>query len=209
MDYVRLSASYLFNIEIDGKYLLIKSERRNQYQPIGGCYKYYLESEDFLNTLGAIPEKKSNGVESLMDLRLMVPKQNVDELLAWYVSGIGRETTYDREFGEELLSLLTQEQQAKFGKVDMCKQASGSFDIYFDKEKGIETIKPMDIVAVNLNAEQKEIIKRLCLKNKINVMLATGEDILKGTKKNADGTTVKIGDHTKNILPVVQPQYGD
>ena len=30
MEYVRVSASYLFNIQLDDYYLLIKSERRNQ-----------------------------------------------------------------------------------------------------------------------------------------------------------------------------------
>ena len=71
MEYIRVSASYLFNIQLDNQYLLVKSERRNQYQPIGGCYKYFSDAEDFLSSIGAIPEKKSNGIDSLMDLRLL------------------------------------------------------------------------------------------------------------------------------------------
>ena len=42
---IRLSFSYLFKIQIDGKYLLIKGNRlKNQYQPVGGVYKYYPEA---------------------------------------------------------------------------------------------------------------------------------------------------------------------
>ncbi len=41
---VRLSISYLFKIEIDGKFLLIKNKNRiDQFQPVGGVYKYYNE----------------------------------------------------------------------------------------------------------------------------------------------------------------------
>ena len=57
---IRLSFSYLFKIQIDGKYLLIKGNRlKNQYQPVGGVYKYYPEAKPafvvvklFCNTCG-------------------------------------------------------------------------------------------------------------------------------------------------------------
>ena len=38
---IRLSCAYLFQIKQDGKYLLIKGNRIEQYQPVGGVYKYY------------------------------------------------------------------------------------------------------------------------------------------------------------------------
>ena len=47
---IRLSFSYLFRIEVDGKYLLVRGHRmNNQFQPIGGVYKVYDEGKSFLN----------------------------------------------------------------------------------------------------------------------------------------------------------------
>ncbi|WP_374123545.1 SMODS-associated NUDIX domain-containing protein [Leptotrichia hongkongensis] len=38
---IRLSCAYLFQIKQDGKYLLIKGNQIEQYQPVSGVYKYY------------------------------------------------------------------------------------------------------------------------------------------------------------------------
>src|SRR5690242_2262007 len=53
---IRLSISYLYRIEMNGKYLLIKSYRiPNTYQPVGGVYKYYdPEAKKALYAMGAI-----------------------------------------------------------------------------------------------------------------------------------------------------------
>ena len=199
MDYIRISASYLFNIQLDNYYLLIKSERRNQYQPIGGCYKYFPNAEEFLLSIGAIPEKLSNGIDSLMDLRLLIPTDSINAFIKWYISGQNRETTYDREFNEELVSVLPQEKQNLFNKIRAEKLLSGSFDIFFDEEKDIKSIKPMDIVTINLTPEQKHVIYDICAHNS-NLILTTEEDILNGYTTFKDNTIVKIGGHTKNIL---------
>lgn len=199
MDFIRVSASYLFNIKLNNQYLLIKSERRNQYQPIGGCYKYFPEAEKFLSSIGAIPENKSNGIDSLMDLRLLVPQENINIFIEWYNSRQNRETPYDRELNEELISILPQEKQVVFNKVCANKIASGSFSLFFDKEKGIKSIKPMDIISIDLTPEQIQAVYDTC-KHNSNLILATEEDILNGYKTLKNNTIVKIGSHTKNIL---------
>lgn len=206
MDYIRISASYLFNIELDGKFLLVKSERRNQYQPVGGCYKYFTETESFLSSIGAIPEKQSSGVDSLMDLRLLIPKQSVQEFQDWFVSEEGRETTFDRELYEELISLLAEDKQLLFGNINTDKQMQGSFDIVYDEEKNIETIKPMDIISIKLSFQQQQAVRDFLRSNESGFILATEEDILKGYKVCKNGEKVKIGNHTKNIL--TKPQQG-
>ena len=199
MDYIRISASYLFNIQLDNYYLLIKSERRNQYQPIGGCYKYFPNAEEFLLSIGAIPEKKSNGIDSLMDLRLLIPTDSINAFIKWYISGQNRETTYDREFNEELVSVLPQEKQNLFNKIRAEKLLSGSFDIFFDDEKEINSIKPMDIIKLDLTPEQKQVVCDFCSNNS-NLILATADEIMNGYKMLKDNTKAKIGGHTKNIL---------
>jgi len=199
MEYIRVSASYLFNIKIGESYLLVKSERRNQYQPVGGCYKYFREAEKFLSSIGVVPEKKSNGVDSLMDLRLVVPKDNLGAFIDWYKSGQNRETTYERELNEELVLAMPQEKQGLFEKIMAEKLASGSFKVFFDEEKGLQSIKPMDIVAIKLSPEQEKVVCKLC-QNNPSFILAKEEDILNGYKTLSDSTKVKIGGHTKNIL---------
>ena len=200
MEYIRVSASYIFNIKLDEKYLLVKSERRNQYQPIGGCYKYFKKAEKFLFSLGALPEKKSNGVDSLMDLRLLVPQENIKVFIEWFISGQNRETTYFRELNEELVSLLPQNKQKFFNEINVKNQKNGSFDVFFDEEKSIKSIKPMDVISIELTNIQKQVILELCTNNQFNFILATKEDILNGYKLLKDKTKVKIGSHTKNIL---------
>ena len=79
----RISASYLFNIPFqnnNGKnqFLLIESERRKgTFQPVGGCYKYHLNARKYLQSIGCIFENASNGIDSKMDLRLLIPEENV------------------------------------------------------------------------------------------------------------------------------------
>ena len=199
MEYVRVSASYLFNIQLDNYYLLIKSERRNQYQPIGGCFKYFPNAEEFLLSIGAIPEKKSNGIDSLMDIRLLIPTDSINAFIKWYISGQNRETTYDREFNEELVSVLPQEKQNLFNKIRAEKLLSGSFDIFFDEEKEINSIKPMDIISIDLTSEQKQVVRDFCSHNS-NLILATETEIMNGYKTLKDNRIIKIGGHTKNIL---------
>ena len=164
-EYVRVSASYLYNIPvIDGNkenYLLVKSERRNQYQPIGGCYKYFSDSEKIFRKLGVISEKTSNGVSSVGDIRVLVPKRNIDMFLEWYMSKEGRENTFEREFVEEVVECLSEEERDYFSFMDCTLAKKGSFEEFFDEEKQISTIKPMDIVKVNLSKKQYESILRL------------------------------------------------
>ncbi|ARF16726.1 hypothetical protein [Sporosarcina ureae] len=48
---IRVSISYLFRIKIDGKYLLVKGNRIQQFQPVGGVYKRYEDSDYIFNEL--------------------------------------------------------------------------------------------------------------------------------------------------------------
>lgn len=201
MNYIRISASYLFNIKLGDKYLLVKSERRNQYQPVGGCYKYCKEAEEFLNSIDAIPEKKSNGVDSLMDLRLLIPEENLSHFIEWFISGQDRETTFEREFNEELVSLMPEEYQELFDKIQSEKQKCGSFDIFYDEEKDLNSVKPMDIISITLTNEQMQALRKTFEGNPANLILASEEEIMNGYANLDDNTKVKIGGHTRNIIP--------
>lgn len=53
---IRISVAYLYKIKIDGSYLLTKGSKIDQYQPIGGVYKYYNTFGAKMNELGIRPE---------------------------------------------------------------------------------------------------------------------------------------------------------
>lgn len=200
MKYIRVSASYLFRIMIKDNYLLVKSERRNSYQPIGGCYQYFQSADERFNELDVVPEKKSNGVDSSMDIRLRVPEDSIDEFISWYKSGVDRELGYDREFEEEVVNFLSDEDKDKFKKIDTYKIKDGEFDIFYDDEKDIDSLKPMDLIGVNLTNEQLEALTKLTEYGKDNFVLATEQDIINGYKDLDNGERIKIGSYTRQIL---------
>ncbi len=104
-DLIRISASYLFKIKIDDRYLLIRGNRHpEQFQPVGGVFKMLPEGRAFLHTLRA---QDDNYVPiddaSRDDLRIRIPGKHLPEFLRWYDSRAGRESDAWREFYEELI----------------------------------------------------------------------------------------------------------
>lgn len=103
--HLRVSIAYLFRIKIDNRYLLIKGRRIDQYQPVGGVYKYHAEDvRDLFNGLDVRDDKLMPIDEhSRDDLRIRVPGKHLIEFLHWFTSEKGRETDQQREFHEELV----------------------------------------------------------------------------------------------------------
>ena len=54
---IRLSIAYLFRINIDGKYLLVKSRLKPIYQPVGGAFKTLPGSEKIFEKLQVRPDR--------------------------------------------------------------------------------------------------------------------------------------------------------
>ena len=103
---IRLSIAYLFRINIDGKYLLVKSRIRNAFQPVGGAYKTLPGSEQIFKKLKVKPDRlieTENGIAK-GDLRVFMKGINVIDFLNWFRSREDRETSPWREFCEELIS---------------------------------------------------------------------------------------------------------
>lgn len=102
---VRVSASYLYRIRVDGEYLLVKGHRFDQFQPVGGVYKFHASSAGTRLTLNILdddllePDEISEG-----DLRVRVPGKRLVAFVRWFESGRGRETDGWREFYEELIA---------------------------------------------------------------------------------------------------------
>jgi len=101
---IRFSVSYLFRIKLQDKYLLVKGNRINQFQPVGGAFKRYEESFPVLNKLGVLDDKHMP-IDSVNagDLRVRVKGRYVIPFIRWFESRQGREIDPWREFYEELV----------------------------------------------------------------------------------------------------------
>src|SRR5690625_659748 len=57
---IRISCAYLFRIKYEDKYVLIQGNRINQYQPVGGVYKYYDSFKSIKESLEITDEQEPN-----------------------------------------------------------------------------------------------------------------------------------------------------
>ena len=98
---IRLSCAYLFRIRYNNTYLLIRGNRIDQYQPIGGVYKYYDSFNGLKENLELKDESESHFYEN-GDLRLVTTGKHLVKFLDWFDTKKNREITVIRELIEEL-----------------------------------------------------------------------------------------------------------
>jgi hypothetical protein len=98
---IRLSCAYLFRIRYNNKYLLIRGNRIDQYQPVGGVYKYYDSFNGLKENLELKDESESHFYEN-GDLRLVTIGKHLVKFLDWFDTKRNREITVIRELIEEL-----------------------------------------------------------------------------------------------------------
>jgi hypothetical protein len=109
---VRFSISYLIRIKIPGtsKFLLVRGHRiKDQLQPVGGVYKKLNGFSEF-EKWGYKLDCSSKGIItddiSENDLRFRVKGKHALDVIKWFETRKERETTYEREFNEELIDDL-------------------------------------------------------------------------------------------------------
>jgi SMODS-associated NUDIX domain len=106
--HIRISAAYLFKIEIDGRYLLIKGRNIDQFQPVGGVYKRLPDSSKLFQELGILDDKQIPISDTTRhDLRIRVKGSRIHKFLQWFDSNQDREISHWREFCEELIRTHT------------------------------------------------------------------------------------------------------
>lgn len=105
---VRLTMAYLFRIELNGRYILIKRHKKDRmgYQPVGGAFKYLKEeNRELFDQLGVEPcDLVPRDEDTEHDLRVRLKKRkNLITFLKWFESRKNREMDPWREFYEELI----------------------------------------------------------------------------------------------------------
>ncbi|BDU49473.1 SMODS-associated NUDIX domain-containing protein [Haliovirga abyssi] len=196
---VRLSVSYLFRIEIENKYLLIKGNRIEQFQPVGGVYKAYRSAEGLFKK---IEVKKDNGIDidgaSENDLRIKVKSKNVLSFIRWFKERKNREINVNREFYEELVV-------SNFIDKSVLETFSPEYlktvytDLKYSTHFKCYEILIYDIFEIKLDSQYEEMLKNEINTKRGNLILATDDEIESENIK-IDGISKKIGEHSKYII---------
>lgn len=199
---IRISLAYLFRIKVNDHYLLVKSNHRPYYQPVGGAYKTLPGSEKIFEKLDVRPDRiieTSNGVAK-GDLRVFVKGVNVAEFMEWYKSKEDREISPWREFCEELVSKdLLPPHQFRFIDYKF-KKAIKTPIIRLDS--GYLGFFMFDIFDLVANDEQKAILKELYKKGNTEYHIWADEYIINrlGHDERNKKQEFEIAPHTKWAL---------
>jgi len=199
---VRLTIAYLYRIEHNGKYLLIKRQKKDNpgYQPIGGAYKYFKEeARDCFDSLGIIPcNYVPRDEDTECDLRVIIKKRRkILAFLKWLESRKSREIDPYREFYEELIepNYLSQSIFKYIKYIYVGKNIEG---VIKSPVYPIDELRYADIFEfrVENDAQKREIIN-LASEYPDIFLFATPEEIMRGY--SLDGKTILP--HTLKILP--------
>lgn len=196
---IRVSMAYLFRIKIKGKYLLVRGNRiPDQYQPVGGVYKFTEGARSTFNELEVthdvfVPYDE----DSKNDLRLVLQKgSKLPDFLKWFDSKHDRETDPWREFFDEVIRTGILDQQV-FPHTKYTWLRSESDGIRFSPYLQIHEYLHSDIYEWEpVSKEQQIAMERLMETESDRYKFATEHDI----RTRGASIGIRIGDHTAKIL---------
>ena len=196
---IRVSISYLFQIKVDGKYLLVKGNRIDQYQPVGGVFKMLPSFKQIKHDYEITDDDRLPIDEtSKDDLRIRVQGKNIVKLLSWFYSRKNREVGVHREFYEELIKTgsLYPDSFNNFTP-EYCKTVSTN--IRYSKHFKCKEVLIYEIYEIDLTGQEEKRLIDYVRDNSSKAILASQDDISKECI-DLDGSSKKIGEHAKHIL---------
>lgn len=195
---IRITIAYLFRIEIDGKYMLIRNNRKVPgFQPVGGVYKYLRrENAEFFDNLGLIPDTKiPRDTVAEDDLRMNLGKRyRLLKFIHWFHKKKNREVDPWREFYEELIKpgILS---HGEFPHIQY-RHVRQHTEIVYSTHFGITEYKLADIYELQFSTDaQKQEIRDLIETGHENVIFATADEI----RNRIQGENI-ITEHSFKIL---------
>ena len=194
---IRLSFSYLFRIQINGKYLLVKGNRlKNQYQPIGGVYKYYDEAKPVLESFCYRPDVRMGNSNETDDLRIYIKGKHLLSYMQWFKLMKNREYDPLREFREELINskLLPAE---IFENIEYRKVLVHNKGVQFSTYMQCNELVYADVFEIKLSAKQKSAILNAVQEHSDMLCLATDNELL---SECYNGIEKNLGNNAKWLL---------
>jgi hypothetical protein len=189
---IRVSCAYLFRIKVRDEYLLIRGNNIEQYQPVGGVYKYFDSFKSKKEELEIVDETKDNFYEE-NDLRVVIRGKYLTKFLSWFDSRKNREISVVRELLEELGTTEANDiELIKSAHVEFLKQIKEP--IKYSKHFEVDEIKILDIFKVEIPEQLLDSI----IEQK-NIQLVTKNDIRKECFM-LDGKSHKIAETAKHIV---------
>jgi hypothetical protein len=201
---VRFSISYVYRINIKGKYLLVKNRKKDYYQPVGGAYKTLPSIEPIFKKYGVRPDnlfETSYGIAK-NDLRFRVKGKNVMNIIRWFHSRENRETCQWREFCEELLTENIITNKHVFRYIDYEYSATLQTPMQKAKKLDCQEILIYEIFELIPNDEQKAELESMLAVGDTNKVKFADEILIKslGFDERAKEMVYDIGAHTKWTL---------
>lgn len=195
---IRLSFAYLFRIEVDGKFLLVRGHRMpNQYQPVGGVYKVYDEGKSFLNQIRSVSDTAMGNMNETDDLRLQVKGKDYFKFLDWFESMRDREYDPRREFEEELIDtgILPADE---FQKLRYRKVWVHNAGVTYSQPLRTHEVVYADVFEIKLSDTQKQIIRDTVQEDSNNICLASPDEMR--CRRYGDSVQMNLGNNTPWLL---------
>lgn len=198
---IRMSISYLFQIKVSGKYLLVKGDRFNQYQPVGGVFKMLPSFKDIKRNYKILDDNHIPIDETNKDdLRIIVKGKNLLKVLSWFKLRRNREVGVHREFYEEMIKtgILSIDSLTSFTP-EYCHTITT--DIELSQVFRCQEVKVYEIYELDLTKSEEQLIEEFVLKFPEQAILATQDEIITTRIRIPNHTDLKkIGEHTNYIL---------
>lgn len=194
---IRLSFSYLYRIQVNGKYLLVKGNRlKNQFQPVGGVYKYYKEAKPFLEEINFHPDIKMHNFDEKNDLRINIKGKYLLSFMKWFLLMKDREYDPRREFKEELIDtgLLPEN---KFKQLNYRKVFVHNKGVVFSNYNNCLEFIYSDIFDLDLTDEQIEAVIKSVEEHPESLCLVTADEL---KSECYNGIEKNIGNNAKWLL---------
>lgn len=205
---VRFSISYLIRIKIPGssKFLLVRGHRiKDQLQPVGGVYKKLNGFSEF-EKWGYKLDCSSKGIKtddiSENDLRFRVKGKYALDVIKWFETRKDRETTYEREFNEELIDDLGFDKSIFYKKSFREVQKVMKVFNYSTFHSCYEVLI-YDIVEFVPTPDQEEELKKLLINPRQlgdELMVVDISEIERLLVIENEEQIAKIGEHTKYLI---------
>lgn len=199
---IRLSISYLIQIDVKNnhgitQYLLVPNSRTNGFQPVGGVYKYYNETQ--IKKLHARPATQFHKEN---DFRLLLKGRHLIKFISYFKSGKNRETSFEREFKEELLDTRILNANI-FSSVKFEHLRQDTTGLRYSDYFQCYEVLIYDIIVPHFTEEQKRELEQLVNHPMINIdFRLVSEDLIKskGHSRTENKDLFKLQEHTKRIL---------
>lgn len=207
---VRFSISYLIRIEIpdSSKYLLVRGHRiKDQMQPVGGVYKKYDGFSEFEN-FGFKKDCDRKGIKSddisKDDLRFRVKGKYALDVIKWFESRKNRETTFNREFAEELIEDHGFDPEIFGPHNQQFREVQRVMNVFkYSTYHECYEVLIYDIVEFRPTPEQGEALKKLLALPRTSnddLMIVDLHEIEQLRVMENGDQIAKIGEHTKYLI---------